>query len=118
MEVPPEGFPAGWYTGSPIPGSLGPSILAGHVDWGGSAGVFYRLGELSQGDSVVVTGSDGQQVQFDVTAVEQYPKNEFPSQSVYGDIDYAGLRLITCGGQFDSGADSYDDNIVVYAARV
>ncbi len=118
MEVPPGGFPAGWYTGSPIPGSLGPSILAGHVDWGGSAGVFYRLGELNKGDAVVVTSSDGQQVRFDVTAVEQYPKNEFPTQSVYGDIDHAGLRLITCGGQFDSGAASYDDNIVVYAARV
>ena len=35
--------------------------------------------------------------------------------TVYGDIEHAGLRLITCGGSFDSSARSYDDNIVVFA---
>jgi hypothetical protein len=34
---------------------------------------------------------------------------------VYGPLDHAGLRLITCGGPFDSGAGHYVDNIVVYA---
>lgn len=118
MEVPPGGFPAGWYDGSPVPGALGPSIVAGHVDWDGSPGVFYRLDDMSVGDSVVITDSAGEQVTFAVTSVEQYPKDAFPTEAVYGDIDHAGLRLITCGGQFDSGAASYDDNIVVYAARV
>ena len=42
MEVPPGGFPAGWYTGGPTPGELGPAIIAGHVDWNGP-GVFYNL---------------------------------------------------------------------------
>lgn len=118
MEVPPGGFPAGWYTGSPIPGQLGPSILAGHVDWGGSPGVFYRLRDLAQGDDVTVTDQEGRTVRFVVSAVEQYPKAAFPTDEVYGDIDHPGLRLITCGGQFDSDISSYDDNIVVYADRI
>lgn len=118
MEVPAGGFPAGWYTGSPVPGQLGPSILAGHVDWGGSPGVFYRLRELEQGDDVTVVSQDGNTVRFVVSAVEQYPKDAFPTDKVYGDIDHPGLRLITCGGQFDSDISSYDDNIVVYADRV
>ncbi len=118
MEVPPGGFPAGWYTGSPIPGQLGPSIVAGHVDWAGSPGVFYRLRELEQGDDVSVTAEDGSTVRFVVSAVEQYPKDAFPTQKVYGDLDHPGLRLITCGGQFDSDVASYEDNIVVYADRV
>ncbi|MEH6796978.1 MAG: class F sortase [Rhodococcus sp. (in: high G+C Gram-positive bacteria)] len=118
MEVPPGGFPAGWYTGSPTPGQLGPSIVAGHVDWDGSPGVFYRLRELEQGDDVTVVSQDGNTVRFVVSAVEQYPKNAFPTDKVYGDIDHPGLRLITCGGQFDSDISSYDDNIVVYADRV
>ncbi len=46
MEVPPVGFPAGWYSNAPTPGELGPAILAGHVDWGGRPGVFYRLRDL------------------------------------------------------------------------
>lgn len=118
MEVPAGGFPAGWYTGSPIPGQLGPSIIAGHVDWGGSPGVFYRLRDLEQGDDITVTDQDGSTVRFVISAVEQYPKDAFPTDKVYGDIDHPGLRLITCGGEFDSDVSSYEDNIVVYADRV
>ena len=39
LEVPPDGMSAGWYTGSPTPGELGPAVIAGHVDWGGRPGV-------------------------------------------------------------------------------
>jgi hypothetical protein len=37
---------------------------------------------------------------------------------VYGAIDYAGLRLITCGGAFDTRARSYVDNIIAFAELV
>ena len=115
MEVPPGAFPAGWYTGAPTPGELGPAILAGHVDYSGSAGVFFRLRELAPGDPVEVVRADGSTVVFRVTHVEQHAKDAFPTAAVYGDIDHAGLRLITCGGAFDRAAHSYEDNIVVFA---
>jgi hypothetical protein len=35
---------------------------------------------------------------------------------VYGPLDHAGLRLVTCGGAFDRTERSYRDNIIVYAA--
>lgn len=115
MEVPPGAFPAGWYTGAPTPGELGPAVLAGHVDYGGVAGVFSRLRELRPGDAVEVTRQDGTTVVFRVTRVEQHAKDAFPTAAVYGDLDHAGLRLITCGGAFDRRARSYEDNIVVFA---
>jgi Sortase family. len=118
MEVPPDGFPAGWYTGAPTPGELGPAIIAGHVDWGGRPGVFYHLRDLKPDDAVTVTRKDGSVATFRVTRVEKYLKNSFPTDVVYGDIDHAGLRLITCGGLFDRRARSYDDNIVVFADLV
>ncbi|KIQ19916.1 hypothetical protein RU01_03025 [Rhodococcus sp. MEB064] len=118
MQVPPGGFPAGWFTGSPVPGELGPAVVAGHVDWDGAPGVFSRLGDLEDDDVVTVTRSDGSASTFRVTDVEQYPKSEFPTEAVYGDIDRPGIRLITCGGEFDSAASSYDDNVVVYADLV
>jgi len=40
-------FPAGWYTGAPTPGELGPAIITGHVDWGGHPGVFFNLRNLN-----------------------------------------------------------------------
>ena len=53
-----------------------------------------------------------------VTQVKEYPKNEFPTDVVYGDLDHAGLRLITCSGVLNRLAHSYDDNIIVFADLV
>lgn len=118
LEVPPGGFPAGWYTGAPTPGELGPAILAGHVDWGGKAGVFYHLRDLQPDAEVTVSRQDGSKAVFRVMQVKEYPKDQFPTDAVYGDLDHAGLRLITCGGAFNRQARSYDDNIVVFADLV
>ena len=115
MEVPPDGATAGWYTESPTPGELGPAVLAAHVDWKGAKGVFYDLRRAQPGDEVSVDRADGQTATFTVRRVEQYPKDRFPTEEVYGDVDTAQLRLITCGGDFDGQARSYRDNIVVYA---
>ena len=52
---------------------------------------------------------------FKVLAVKKYPKAQFPTDEVYGPTPNAQLRLITCGGDFDSAAHSYLDNVVVYA---
>jgi hypothetical protein len=114
IAVPPTGFPAGWYTGAPTPGELGPAIILGHVDWAGP-GVFHDLYLLHPDDQVTVSRADGSVAVFRITAVEQYPKDAFPTDVVYGDIDHAGLRLITCGGVFNPQTGSHDDNIVVFA---
>jgi hypothetical protein len=37
---------------------------------------------------------------------------------VYGNIDHAGLRLITCGGTFNRITRHYSHNTVVYAKLV
>lgn len=115
MEVPPDGEMAGWYANAPTPGELGPAVIAAHVDWKGEPGTFYELDELAPGDEVWVERQDGTTARFVVTKVEQHPKDAFPTDAVYGDIDHAGLRLITCGGDFDEAARSYRDNIIAYA---
>jgi hypothetical protein len=42
-------------------------------------------------------------------------QSRFPSRAVYGPIDYAGLRLITCGDTHDAAGHTYLDNVVVFA---
>lgn len=115
LEVPPAGFPAGWFTGAPMPGVIGPAVMAGHVDWEGTPGVFYDLRSLAPADEITVLRADGSAVVFAVVSVEQFDKDEFPTDAVYGDLDHPGLRLITCGGSFDPAERSYTDNIVVFA---
>ncbi len=118
--MPPlESDEPGWYDGSPTPGELGPAVILGHVDSARSGpAVFYDLAALLPGDTIGVTRADGTTVTFRVDEVARYPKRAFPTEAVYGDLDHAGLRLITCGGDFDRSAGSYEDNIVVYASAV
>ncbi|HEX5812249.1 MAG TPA: class F sortase [Pseudonocardia sp.] len=118
LQVPVDGSVAGWFTGSPTPGEHGPAVIAAHVDWNHAPGVFFHLRDLEPGAEVAVDRRDGTTARFAVLEVEQYPKDAFPTERVYGDIDHAGLRLITCGGSFDRAARSYRDNVVVYAGLV
>ena len=113
METPDPAV-AGWFTGGPTPGALGPAVITGHVTWNGPA-VFHRLGTLRRGDQVTVTREDGKTAVFTVSRVARFSKSRFPSRAVYGAIDHAGLRLITCGGTYDAARHRYLDNVVVFA---
>jgi hypothetical protein len=69
MEVPQDPARAGWFTGGPAPGALGPAVIAGHVTWNGAPEVFYRLGTMRRGDQVTVTRKDGKTAVFTVSRV-------------------------------------------------
>jgi sortase (surface protein transpeptidase) len=114
--LPPDDFSrAGWFPASPVPGDVGPAVIAGHVDSHLGPAVFFRLRGLAAGAEVLVDRTDGTTIRFTVTATHRYPKDEFPTEEVYGPTPRAELRLITCGGEFDRSARSYLDNVVVTA---
>ena len=124
IQVPPLNDPpltneAAWYKYSPTPGQPGPSIIEGHVDsLTAGPSVFFRLGGLTPGDLVYITLADRQVAVFKITGVRLYPKDQFPTSTVYGSTDYAALRLITCGGSFDEQSRHYDSNVVAFASLV
>ncbi|MBK3606237.1 class F sortase, partial [Streptomyces sp. MBT54] len=115
METPRDPDKAGWYTPGPTPGSMGPSVIAGHVTWDGDPAVFFKLTELDPGDRIHVRRADGSTAAFTVDRTAVYPKDEFPTVEVYRNLDHAGLRLITCGGEYSASNSRYADNVVVYA---
>jgi hypothetical protein len=117
LEVPPDGTLAGWFTGASTPGERGAAVIAGHVDWYGPA-VFHDLASVVPGDRIEVTREDGSVAVFGVTGLGQFPKDAFPTDVVYANLAYAGLRLITCGGAFNKATGHYDDNIVVFAMLI
>lgn len=117
LEVPSLKRPnlTGWYRLGPSPGQLGPAVIVGHVNSRAGPAVFARLRALDKGDAVEVEREDGSVAVFAVDEVERVHKRRFPTARVYGNLPHAGLRLITCGGEFDPRSGSYDDNVIVYA---
>ncbi|MEI7631806.1 MAG: class F sortase [bacterium] len=105
----------GWYQYGPTPGELGPSVLVGHVDSYKGPSVFWNLSKLNIADVVNITRSDGIMVQFIVSRIAQYDQDNFLTDEVYGNIDHAGLRIITCGGTFNHFTGHYSQNTVIYA---
>jgi len=116
VELPPYEKPkvAGWYTRSAVPGEKGASVIVGHVDTKTEPAVFYKLRHVRKGALVKVERSDGKVATYKITAVEQVHKDAFPLRRVYVDD---GLKLVTCGGDFDHAKGEYVDNIIVYASR-
>lgn len=101
-----------------IPPGRGPTVLLGHVDSRRGPAVFFRLRDLRPGDVVEVGRSDGSVARYAVERTEQVAKDAFPTFAVFGATATDVLRLVTCAGDFDRGARSYMDNLVVQATRV
>jgi hypothetical protein len=116
IETPRDWQRAGWYRGGPRPGDIGAAVILGHVDSTTGPAVFLRLRELRPGDEIRVTRADGSVAIFAVDRLEQHRKTRFPTDEVYYPTPEPTLRLVTCGGDFDTRARSYRDNLVVFAS--
>jgi sortase (surface protein transpeptidase) len=115
IEVPDSYTQVGWYENGPTPGEIGPAVVLGHVDSYEGPAVFWPLGKLEPGDEVEIEREDGTTAVFVITKLERYSQDDFPTELVYGPIDHAGLRLITCSGTYLKGVQRYTHNLVVYA---
>lgn len=112
---PPTTDVTGWFAAGPVPGTIGPALLAAHVDSRAGPGVFFRLTELRPGDVVIVDRADHTSARFVVDATTRVAKTAFPTELIYSPKPVAMLRLVTCGGSFDNQKRSYLDNVIVNA---
>ncbi len=117
IQVPPltDHDLAAWYKYGPAPGQRGAAVILGHVDAYSGLSVFFKLKYLRPGEKVYVALADGHEAIFAVDGAEEVPKAHFPTASVYGAVSYPGLRLITCGGGFNTVTRHYLDNIIIFA---
>jgi Sortase domain len=109
---------AAWYKYSVTPGQIGTAVIEGHVDSYRGPAVFFRLGALRPGNHIDVTLSDGITAVFRVTGVREYDKDKYPANIIYAPANYAALRLITCGGDFNPVTGHYLSSVVVFASLV
>ena len=118
LEVPEDYADIGWWSDGPTPGSTGAAVVVGHLDSPTGPAVFYELGLLAEGDSIVVTRADRSTATFKVEEVRSYAREDFPSERVYRQDGRAALHLLTCGGEYDTVTGQYTENVVVYASLV
>jgi len=115
LDVPPDARTLVWYRYGPSPGGPGSAVIAGHLNWRGTTGIFARLDKTPVGATITVVYDDGSQQDFIVSAVDLVDK---PAVAVNGTFAREGerlLRLVTCGGEFEKAVRSYRSNVVVTA---
>jgi sortase (surface protein transpeptidase) len=115
VEVPESYEKVGWYQYGATPGERGSAVVLGHVDSVKGPAVFYSLPRLEVGDRIEVVREDSLKAVFVVEDMKRYAQDTFPSELVYGKTEKPTLRLVTCTGTFDKGAQRYSHNYVVFA---
>jgi LPXTG-site transpeptidase (sortase) family protein len=109
-----------WFTGLDRvqPGSVGTSVIAGHVAIGGKADSFADLRKVNVGDTVDVVAQDGKTVAFRVVRASAIDKAKVvQDQAVWGpNTSKPRLAIVTCDDAFGFRDDGHRvANFVVIA---
>lgn len=117
MVIPRTARDVAWLDQGSFPGRTQNAVLAGHINWSRQPGSFARIGQLREGDPVVVA-MDGRRFEFRVTWVCSFDRNSPRAEQIMGYTDVPSVTLITCGGTFDRRAGTHTNRIVARAELV
>lgn len=118
MEIPEDPDTAGWYRFGPAPtAASGASVIAAHTDTEGEIGPLSRLAELERGDHIRVAVGDEVLV-YAVTRVDNHAKKALDLNALFDRSGPPRLHLVSCGGEWDPSARSYEDNVIAVAMRI
>lgn len=116
MATPTNFADVGWYALGSKPGEAGNAVIAGHVNNARTtSGVFEHLSDVVVGDYITVSDKDGKTLLYRVREVAQYTTHEAPSEQIFTATGPTQIVLVTCGGDWDTAAHTFDKRFVVYA---
>lgn len=105
-----------WYKLGSQPGAQGNAVIAGHVNNAlTKVGVFEHLSDLKIGDVIGVSDGSGHVLHFAVRDIEDYSSSNAPLSSIFATNGPSQVVLITCDGDWDPLARSYDHRLVIFA---
>lgn len=109
---------AGWFIDTSKIGEKGLSIIDGHVDGLTTGGVFKDLNKLKAGDSIKIEKGDGSVVSYEIMQNITVPTSESAGVLYSQDPKVESqLNLITCIGNYDREAQTYDKRVIVTAKK-
>lgn len=107
---------AAWYEDGPSPGDSGNALINGHVRWGGLAGTFSILPELTIGEKITFEYENGTQKSFYVKEILVFPYDEVPTYLMSQEGEDR-VTLITCHGDWDSSAGTSSQRVFVICTK-
>lgn len=112
-------YDAGWYNVSVKPGDNGAVVVSGACSGSVGQGVFHRLNELSNGDTITLEKGDGTVLSYVVVGKETVAVDAVDMTKVLSPANRAaqGLNLIGCTGSYDEKTNDFAGRIIVYAAQ-
>jgi sortase (surface protein transpeptidase) len=117
MQSPTDPDTVGWYNLGTGIGAPGNALLDGHLDWGGRLRVFGLLRQLASGDTIQITDTNGNVLNYSVTWSRLYDATTAPLEQIFEQTADEQITLITCGGTFDQSAHVYVSRWIVRATR-
>lgn len=119
VAVPSNVLMAGWYVNSAKPGEEGLSIITGHRDGVMKKGIFRYLGDLKQEDVFEIEYGDGSVRSFRVLEI-RVESIEDTYDIMYEKKENIGsqLNLITCSGDYDKEAETYNNRTTVISEGI
>jgi len=112
MNLPSNGWNAGWYQAGPVPGAPGDAVIEGHAGYPDQPMIFGKLATLKRGAQVIVVLGDGSRRLFEVVSMATMYAGVAPAgfAEPYGP---PRLTLITCTGHFDADNKYYSQRLAV-----
>ena len=129
LDAPVSIHDAGWYTGSAKPSRSGEGavLIDGHNAGPTIGGVFQRLNQLSAGSRIEIELGSGEKFTYEIRDIREMllddindPNNPLGMSTMLDSIEPGkqGLNMITCIGQWNSDAGTYNSRVMIRAVQV
>lgn len=119
MKTPSSFGDVAWYALGSRPGEPGSAVIAGHVNNAlTKAGVFEHLDLLHTGDTLELRDTLGASHTYAVRDIENYAPGGAPLDAIFSKQGPSQVVLITCAGDWDPKARSYDERLVIFASLI
>ena len=116
VAVPSNVHVAGWFTGGPVPGQSGVSLIDGHVMGRFGRAIFSDLQLIKAGDTISVQYGDQSWKTFTVQDSHAYAVADTDAH-LFDALDGVSkqLNIVTCYGGYDHNTQQYDKRLIVRA---
>ena len=122
MQAPININDSGWYTGSVKPGEVGAVFINGHSSGASRQGLFGKLDNLKQDDTLQIEKGNGEKLTYRVVHTEVVALEDVDMKKMllpYGNA-LRGLNLMTCSGTWVKNGDdrTLNERVLVFTEQI